>query len=495
MKRLSAAVLCWFLAAGAQQPPQTAQPNIPRFETTSQLVIEAVSVLDKNGKPIEGLSASDFVVTENNVPQTVKICEFQKLDMTPEPPAPEPAPTLAATPASKPAAAVTETQIAPEPAGTLRYNNRRLMVLYFDMTAMQVPDILRSLTAAQKFIKTQISAADMVAVMHYNGAAVKVEQDFTDDRDKLQKAVDDLIPTEGLGFDETDSSAAAADTGSAFGQDDSEFNLFNTDRQLAALQTALQMLGHLNEKKAMIYFASGLNLNGIDNQAQLRATLNTAIKANVNIFPVDARGLVASAPMGDATRGSPGGLGMYTGASAMAFAGNFQRSQDTLYALAADTGGKAMFDYNDLSMGIVQAQKALSSYYVIGYYSTNTAMDGKFRRVKIEMKEIQAKLDYRQGYFAQKDFSKYTTADKERQLEEALMLEDPVTDLTIAMEVNYFQIDRAQYYVPLVMKVPEASWLWPSAAGPSIRSSISSARLRTITAARSRISATRWTSS
>ncbi len=80
---------------------------------------------------------------------------------------------------------------------------------------------------------------------------------------------------------------------------------------------------------------------------------------------------------------------MYTGASAMAFAGNFQRSQDTLYALAADTGGKAMFDYNDLSMGIVQAQKALSSYYVIGYYSTNTAMDGKFRRVKIEMKEIQ----------------------------------------------------------------------------------------------------------
>ncbi len=60
------------------------------------MVIEAVSVLDKNGKPIEGLSSSDFVVTENNVPQTVKICEFQKLDMTPEPPAPEPVPTLAA---------------------------------------------------------------------------------------------------------------------------------------------------------------------------------------------------------------------------------------------------------------------------------------------------------------------------------------------------------------------------------------------------------------
>ena len=56
----------------------------------------------------------------------------------------------------------------------------------------------------------------------------------------------------------------------------------------------------------------------------------------------------------------------------MASRRNFQRSQDTLYALAADTGGKALFDYNDLSVGIVQAQKAMSSYYILGYYSTNT---------------------------------------------------------------------------------------------------------------------------
>ena len=52
---------------------------------------------------------------------------------------------------------------------------------------------------------------------------------------------------------------------------------------------------------------------------------------------------------------------------------NFQRSQDTLYALAKDTGGKAMFDYNDLSLGIVQAAQAMTSYYILGYYSTHTA--------------------------------------------------------------------------------------------------------------------------
>ena len=68
----------------------------------------------------------------------------------------------------------------------------------------------------------------------------------------------------------------------------------------------------------LVYFASGLQLNGIDNQAQFQATTNAAIRANVSFYPVDARGLVAQAPMGDATKGSPGGVGMYSGASALA---------------------------------------------------------------------------------------------------------------------------------------------------------------------------------
>jgi hypothetical protein len=175
----------------------------------------------------------------------------------------------------------------------------------------------------------------------------------------------------------------------------------------------------------------------------------------VSFWPIDARGLTASSPLGDATRGSPGGVGMYTGGSAMAMMSSFQKSQDTLYALASDTGGKALLDYNDLSQGIVNAEKAYTSYYIIGYYTTNKTLDGKFRRVNVSLKEIaSAKLDYRQGYFGGKEFTKFTSVDKERQLEEALMLGDPITDLTIAMEVNYFQLNRAEYYVPVIMKVP-----------------------------------------
>ena len=126
----------------------------------------------------------------------------------------------------------------------------------------------------------------------------------------------------------------SADVGSAFGQDDAEFNILNTDRQLSALQTAATMLRSLSEQKSLVYFSSGLQLNGVDNQAQLRATINAATRANVSIYPVDARGLVAEAPLGDATRASPGGIGMLTGQAANTRMNRFQRSQDTLYSLA-----------------------------------------------------------------------------------------------------------------------------------------------------------------
>ena len=216
-----------------------------------------------------------------------------------------------------------------------------------------------------------MTPADRVAIMRYAGGGVDILQDFTDNRERLDSILETMIVGEAQGFDETTSDDSTPDTGAAFGQDDAEFNIFNTNRQLSALQTAAKMLGQLNEKKSLLYFASGLQLNGLNNQAQLHATINAAIRAGVSFWPIDARGLVAQAPLGDATQGSPGGKGMYTGASALAVTTNFQQSQDTLFALAADTGGKALLDNNDLALGIVQAQKSVSSYYILGYYATN----------------------------------------------------------------------------------------------------------------------------
>ena len=283
-----------------------------------------------------------------------------------------------------------------------------------------------------------------------------VLQDFSADRNRLLSILETMVVGEGQEGAEASNDDSSADTGAAFGQDDSEFNIFTTDRQLAALQTAAEALGRLNEKKSLIYFASGLNLNGLDNQAQLVATEQAAIRAGVSFWPIDARGLVASGPLGDATQGSPGGSAMYTGGSAMAVSSRFAQSQDTLYALAGDTGGKALLDNNDLDRGIVNAQHAESDYYILGYYTTNTAVNGKFRKVKVTLfrRSRRPNLDFRQGYFGEKEWGKFTTADKERQLEDALMQGDPWTDLTVAVEINYFQLNKAEYYVPVMVKVP-----------------------------------------
>ncbi|MGD0796672.1 MAG: VWA domain-containing protein [Acidobacteriaceae bacterium] len=424
----------------------------PTIHVTRSLVIETVVVKDKKGNPIDGLTAKDFTVTEDGVVQAISFCEHQSLPDTTTP--------LTVTPTAgaediKIYNRLGRTQISTETPGELRYKDRRLLALYFDMDAMPPPDQLRALSAAEKFIRTNMTPADLVAIMRYNGASVDVLQDFSDDRSRLLSILETMIVGEGQGDTNSNDDSAASDTGAAFGQDDSEFNIFTTDRQLSALQTAAESLEHLNEKKELVYFASGLTLNGLDNQAQLHATIDAAIRAGVSFWTVDARGLVAQAPLGDASRGSAGGSSMYTGGAALAMTSRLQTSQDTLYALAGDTGGKALLDNNDLSMGIINAQKAESNYYILGYYTSNNALNGKFRKVKVSVApELSASLSYREGYYAGKEFDKFTTADKERQLEDALMLGDPITELTIAMEINYFQLNRAEYYVPVMMKIP-----------------------------------------
>lgn len=443
--------LCAFVLRGqqvGQNAPITASRQVT-FRASAQLVVETVVVKDKNGRPVEGLTAKDFTVTEDGIPQTIRFFEFQKLpEGADAPPAAEPGrPKLLER--------LPRTQISPETPGNIRYSDRRLLALYFDMTAMPPWDQLRALNAAKKFIRANMTPADLVAILTFSGGAVRVVQDFTADRDRLLSIIETMIVGEGEGFEETANDESASDTGAAFGQDDGEFNIFTSDRQLSALQTAARMLGSLSEKKSLVYFASGFRLNGVDNQAQLHATINAAIRAGVSFWPIDARGLLAQAPLGDATRGSPGGAGMYTGTSALAVMTNFQRSQDTLWTMAADTGGKALLDSNDLAAGIVRAQESISSYYILGYYTGNETLDGRFRRIKISLNDgLSASLDYRQGYYAGKQFGKFTAADKERQLEEALMLGDPITELTIALEIDYFQLNRAEYFVPLVVKIP-----------------------------------------
>ncbi|MGD0497627.1 MAG: VWA domain-containing protein [Bryobacteraceae bacterium] len=476
-KAILAAFLAWLLAASAQQPapqPPPQQANAPltrqpyRFESNTQLVIVNVSAKDKNGKPIEGLSKTDFTVSEDNKPQEIKVFEFQRLEEEALPTLPAPALTPrpapkkeAEAPATRVLAPAVDQIITPARPGEIKYRDTRLMVLYFDLQGMPPDDQIRTQTGALKFIGGQMTPADKVAIMVYSGE-LKVLQDFTDDRDLLTKIINTkIVVGESSEMANTTDDDTTEDTGEAFTADDTEFNIFNTDRQLTALENAVKMLATLPEKKALVYFSSGIARTGMDNDAQLKATINSAIRSNVALYTVDSRGLVAEAPSGNASMGSAGtrsgsgNAGNYSGGAARSRQSNFQGTQDTLYGLAADTGGKSFFDYNDLSMGVVQAQKDIASYYILGYYTANAALDGKYRRIKVQINgNLAAKLDYRTGYFASKEFKKFDSSDRENQLAQALQLGDPITDLTLALETDYFRMASDRYFVPISVKMP-----------------------------------------
>jgi len=436
------------------------------FSDTVQLVVVDVVAKDKNGNPVLGLKPEDFTITEDGKPQKITTFQFQQLQNDPVPETEDTqsksltirGPVLSEAKKADAATAikaVTANQITPAKAGEVKYKDRRLMVLFFDMTSMPINDQIRAQDSAVKFVKSQITPSDLVAIMTFS-SDVKVVEDFTDDRDTLIKDIKGITVGEGQGFDITDTSDAASDTGAAFTADDSEFNIFNTDRQLSALETAAKMLGTLPEKKALVYFASGMtrDSNG-NNQAQLTATVNAANKANVSFYPIDARGLVASAPLGDATKGSSSASTVRTGGAQMSAQANFQGQQETLTTLAGDTGGRALLDENDLSVGIVQAQKDMASYYIVGYNSSNTNLDGHFRKIDLKIKNASiAKLDFRHGYFASKNWGKFDTEDKERQLTEALMMGDPMTDIDVRAEIDYFRLGRDSYFVPVEVKIP-----------------------------------------
>src|ERR1035441_2486893 len=227
MRTFIAIVLIAQVAAYGQQP---GAPSVPKgtykFEVNSQLVVVNVSAKDKNGAPLEGLKPADFTITEDGKAQQVKVFESQRLEEAPEPTPPaapgaaaavKPEATPVATPAKAPAT------IAPAKAGEVKYKDRRLMVMFFDQAGMPVADQIRAQQAAMKFLKSQITPSDLVAVMTY-ATSLNVVQDFTADRDLLTKVIHGLTASDTGMANVSTGDDSEADTGAAYTEDDSEFN-------------------------------------------------------------------------------------------------------------------------------------------------------------------------------------------------------------------------------------------------------------------------------
>jgi hypothetical protein len=169
---------------------------------------------------------------------------------------------------------------------------------------------------------------------------------------------------------------------------------------------------------------------------------------------MDMRGLQALVAGGEAQNASLRGVSAYSGQATLnALNSNFT-TQETLVTLASDTGGRAFLDSNDFSKIFRGVQQDTSTYYLLGYHSTNPARDGHYRRIAVKSNVPGVKIDYRRGYYAPADYQHSTKDDKERQLEQELASELPATDLPLYLGVAYFRLEGNKFFVPISLVVP-----------------------------------------
>jgi VWFA-related protein len=432
-----------------QPSQQTQQPQQPQYRVrvTSELVLVNVVVRDKKGNLVTDLKKDDFTLLEDGKRQAISTFDFENVDELKTAGAAQPTVTGAA-----PESALLRSNEQP---ASLNARDRRLMLLFFDFSGMQPEDIERSVGAAKKFVQTRMQPADMIAVVSLS-TNMRIDLDFSDDKTKVISVLNSYTSGQGQGFDNglTGSSEGAAETGGAFTADDTDYNTFNADRKLLALQAIMQTLGKISQKKAVIYFSNGISQNGVDNQSALRAATASAVKANVSIYPVDIRGLQAFPPGGEAQNASLHGQSAYNGAAVLNDLSSNASTQETLSTLASDTGGKAFFDSNDFGAVFSQVQKDSSAYYVLGFTSTNAMKDGRFRHLKVQLNRPDLKLDYRSGYYAGRDFEHLNRADREQQIQDELASELSQTDVAVYAGASYFRQDDSHYYLSVSLVIP-----------------------------------------
>jgi VWFA-related protein len=454
LRRITAAALLALAVTGLRaqdqsQPAQQDSQEAYTLKVNSDLVLTNVVVRDKKtGEVIRGLKASDFQVLENGKAQSIISFDFQSVDQA--------APLNEATINGKSSNTIMGSMNRNVTSEQLR--NHRLIVMFFDITSMQPEDLERAQDAARTYIGKQMHPADLVAVVSLD-QSLSLDQDFTANKQQLLNAVNKYSGTQGSGFQSgaTSTTNQVEDT-TAFTPDEQEYNDVNTDRELFAFEDIAHSLSYINEKKSLLYFSGGIQRDGIENQASLHAAINASVRANMSIYSVDARGLEAISPLGDASTGSLRGTSGYNGAALQNNLDSNFNTQEVMATLSSDTGGKAFFDSNDFSPAFQRIQQDTSAYYVIGFRSTNPVRDGRYRRLTIKINQPNVKIEYRPGYYAPADYKHANKDERERQLQEQLASDLPATDVEVYLQAYYFRNDNGsgtpRYYVPVSLIVP-----------------------------------------
>jgi VWFA-related protein len=410
-------------AASQVQQASAATEGVTTLHTRSNLVVVDVVVTDSKHNPIHGLKAEDFTLTENGKPQHVRNFEEHsaELDAKTFTPAPKLPPGLF-------------TNLAPAPSG----GPVNVLLL----------DYLNTPLSAQPYARKQlldfldkIPSGTRIAIF---GLTEKLDmlQGFTTDPAVLKKALSnnaprasDILLDSTNGGTMTDSNLSDNLLGGATVSDGGfltqemiddihRFQALQTSftqdlraqYTLAGFQLLARYLVGIPGRKNVVWFSAGFPLNVdpnpseadpndsvVRNDDEVRKTDNLLTRAQIAVYPVDARGVFTD-PANDVTQ-SVTSISSNSGADAAAeqlqFMQQTSQEHESMFAMAEDTGGEAFVNSNNLTQSVTKAVEDGSNYYTLTYTPTNVQWDGRFRAIKVKLVDQPGlKLSYRNGYYA-----------------------------------------------------------------------------------------------
>ena len=367
------------IASGAVQTPQ--------FRAAVNLVHLDVSVLDNERRPVRGLTDRDFQVFEDGKPQDIST--FSAIDIAE---------------AEEPSTAWMR-EVAPDTRRNDTLNDRRLFVMVLDDATAQLDmaALKSAKTIARRFIE-QLAPTDLVAIVFTLNT--RNAQDFTSDRARLLATVDKFS----VGFRDLDRNDGVGLSGDSF--------LFYR-YTIETFRKVSELLSRLPEqRKAVVYIGQGVPVDvgsgsevvmagqlGATQQSgrqqllvqRMREAFRMAARANATFYTLDTCGLrLPSVPGRPPATCLPGLEG------------------DFLRGIAEESGGNSTADTNDFEAGIRQVFRENTSYYLLGFRSTNSNADGKFRRIEVRVRRPGLLVRTRSGYTAEKEKDR---AEKEKAAE------------------------------------------------------------------------------
>lgn len=438
LRRSALLVLLVHLLVPEPARPQSTNPTIT-FRASRDVISIDVVVRDRSGEVVRGLTIDDFELREEGRTQELLTLGFDEAAEAAQDTISLPMLRQLGLPTGRSASAPRE-----DVAG------RRLLLLLFDLSGMEPDDVQRGVRAAAQFVDEQMTGADLVAVATLTWE-LRVLTDFTSDRQTVRDVLDTLVSVDASAVDPGGDPAANDVPTTSI---DSVTTVAATDARLRALRLLADTLTPITQKKALLYFTAGLANAAQDSPAELRLAITAAARANLSVYPVDTRGLVAVIPSGPARVASRGGEGLFSGSDVNDQFVDLAASQDTMATMASATGGRMFTGSNDLGAAFTRVQRDTAAYYLLGYSTTNTARDGRFRRVQVRVKREGLRVEARTGYYADRDFAHTSRADRESELEERLLDREAPSSLALQTTTSWRRESSSSFVVPITLSMP-----------------------------------------